>query len=388
MNKKSVLFVVDERMMGGVSVLLKDMLYMMDLSKLDVDLLILHDRGDMLTDLPENVNVIYGTKYFSTIDLTFRDVLKSKSIIKILRKLRTVFDLKTGLVKKRIICERKKMRLKHYNYEVAFKDGFTAVFSAYSDSDVKYHWIQYDYGVSNPNEKYQRLMIDVLSRFNKIIAVSDGIKNDFNKIYNMDNKVTVIENLVNVDNIQLKCEEKSDVKLDSHKINLVCMGRLVNSHKGFDRLIDAVNKLNLEGCFDNCVLRIYGDGPDRESLNNQIKNYELDDKVILGGRVRNPFKYYKGNDLFILPSRYEAFGLVIVEALICGVPVLVTNNGATSKIVDSKYGVIVNNTDDGIYDGLKDLLSNPAKLKKLQKNVKSYCYDNNLILEKLNKLFK
>lgn len=387
--KKNVLFVVDERCMGGVSILLDDMLHMMDLTELNVDVLVLHDRGDMLNNLPENVNVIYGTKYFSTIDLTINQVLKSKNILDLFRKIRIVFDLKTGLVKKRIIKERKKMKLKHYDYEVAFKDGFTAIFTAVGDSDIKYHWIQYDYGVSNPNEKYPKLMDEVLRKFDKIISVSDGIKRDFNKIYNMGEKVEIIDNLVNVDRIIEKSKEKCDVKLNKNKINIICVGRLANHHKGYDRLVEVVGKLDSEGLFNDAILRIYGNGPDQEVLQKQIDDLNLSDKVILGGRVNNPYKYYKGNDLFILPSRYEAFGLVIVEALTLGVPALVTKNGATSKIVDDgKNGIIVDNSTEGIYKGLKKILKNKKLLSEYKNNLKKYHYNNEEILDKLNKLFK
>ena len=386
--KKNVLFVVDERMMGGISVLLDDIIKMIDRKNLNIDVLVLHDRGDMLSNLPEDVNVLFGTKYFSAIDLTMKQALKTKNVGVIFRKIRTVFDLKTGFVKKQIVKQRQKMKLKHYDIEVAFKDGYTAIFTAMGDSDIKYHWIQYDYGIANPNSKYPKLMNEVLNKFDKIISVSEGIKNDFNEIYHMKDKVIVIDNLVNVDRIKEKSLEKCDLKLDKNLFNIICVGRIANGHKGYDRLVDAIGKLDMEGLFDNCILRIYGDGPDKEALQNQINSLGLKDKVLLMGKVNNPYKYYKGNDLFILPSRYEAFGLVIVEALTLGVPVLVTENGATKKLVNKNYGVIVENVDYAIYEGLKNLIVNRQQVDTFKKNLLKYKYDNDIILKDLNKLFK
>lgn len=386
--KKNVLFVVDERMMGGISVLLDDIIKMIDRKNLNIDVLVLHDRGDMLSNLPEDVNVLFGTKYFSAIDLTMKQALKTKNVGVIFRKIRTVFDLKTGFVKKQIVKQRQKMKLKNYDIEVAFKDGYTAIFTAMGDSDIKYHWIQYDYGIANPNSKYPKLMNEVLNKFDKIISVSEGTKNDFNKVYNLGNKVIIIDNLVNIDRIKEKSLEKCDIKLDKSKFNIITVGRLLNSTKGYDRLIDAIGKLDMEGLFDNCILRIYGDGPDKEVLQNQINSLGLKDKVLLMGRVNNPYKYYKDNDLFILSSRHESFGLVIVEALILGVPVLVTENSATKKLVSKDYGVIVENTDYAIYEGLKDLIVNRQQVDTFKKNLLKYKYDNDLILEKLNKLFR
>ena len=107
------------------------------------------------------------------------------------------------------------------------------------------------------------------------------------------------------------------------------------------------------------------------------------------GRVNNPYKYFKNQDLFILPSRYEAFGLVIVEALSLGVPVLVTKNDATGKIVNNdNNGLIVDNSDEGLYDGLKYLINNRDVLDRYKTNLKDYDYDNDSIVKKLNGLFK
>lgn len=386
---KNVLFVVDERCMGGVSILLMDMFKMMDTSNLDIDLLVLHDRGDMFNELPSNVHLMFGGSYFSAIDLTLKEVIKSKSIKALYYKLKVIFDLKTGLIKKRIVKERKKLLKKHYDYEIAFKDGFTAIFTAYGDSDVKYHWIQYNYGIANPNSKYDKLFNDALRRFDKIISVSDGIMKDFNNIYHLEDKVEVIDNLIDVKRIKEKAKEKCDLELDKNKLNIICVGRIANGHKGYDRLVDVVKRLDDEGLFDEAILRIFGSGPDYDNLFNQIKDYGLDKKVLLMGRVDNPYKYFKNQDLFILPSRYEAFGLVIVEALSLGVPVLVTANDATSKIVSNNYnGLIVNNSNEGLYDGLKYLIKNRDILDNFKFNLVNYNYDNGSIIKKLNDLFK
>ena len=154
---KKILIVIDERIMGGVSVLLEDMLNMINLKKYKIDILCLHNNGEMLENLPENVSMIYGTDYFSSIDYTIKEVLKSKSIKKIYYKVRIVFDMKTGLIEKRIKKERKKILKEKYDVEVAFKDGFTALFTAFGNSKKKVHWIQYEYKKTNPNGKYDKL---------------------------------------------------------------------------------------------------------------------------------------------------------------------------------------------------------------------------------------
>lgn len=386
---KNVLFVVDEKCMGGVSVLLSDILNMMDLSNLNVDVLILHDRGDMLNDLPSNVNIIYGTPYFSAIDLTIKDIIRKKDIIALFRKIITVLDMKTGLVKRKIKRERKRMNLKHYDYEVAFKDGYTALFTMYGDSDVKYHWIQFDYSKGNPNGKYPKLFNEVLPKFDKIISVSKGIDHDFNQIYHLENKTEIIDNLVNTKRIRAKSKEKCDVELDNNKINIICVGRILNSHKGYDRLLNIFKRLNDDNLLEDCILRIYGDGPDLETNKKFIVDNNLSNKIFMCGRVKNPYKYYKNNDLFILPSYYEAFGLVIVEAMALGVPVLAADNAATDSLIINDYnGLIVQNSEEGLYKGIRELITNKDKIKQYKDNLANYEYDNDKIIEKINNLFK
>ena len=134
----------------------------------------------------------------------------------------------------------------------------------------------------------------------------------------------------------------------------------------------------------NFKLRIYGDGPEKFTLNSLIRKYHLEDKIYLLGKVMNPYKYVKNSDLFILPSRYEPFGLVIIESMTLGVPVLATENHATSKIIQNrKNGYITENSYQGIYEGLKYLLENFQELKKYKKNLKEYKYDNSAIIKSI-----
>ncbi|MDO4379077.1 MAG: glycosyltransferase [Erysipelotrichia bacterium] len=386
--KKNVLFVVDERCTGGVSVLLTDIFNMIDTTQLDIDLLVLHNRGKMFEKLPSNVHLIFGNSYFDAVDLSLITALKSKNLKTIFHKIRLIAELKTGLIKKRIVWERKKILKKHYDYEIAFKDGFTAVFTAYGDSDIKYHWIQYNYRTANPNSKYPKLFAEVLKKFDKIIAVSQGIADDFNHIYHLESKMKIISNLVDNERIKKLAKENSDLVIDKNKLNIICVGRLINSHKGYDRLIDIVNRLNQENLFSDCILRIFGDGPDFVNLENQIINCHLEDKVFLMGAVNNPYKYFNDQDLFILPSYYEAFGLVIVESLILHVPVLATKNDNTDLMINNqKNGLIVENSTKGLYDGLKYLLENRAVLEEYKENLLNYIYDNREIICEINKLF-
>lgn len=387
MKKKNVLFVVDERKMGGVSVLLEDMLNMIDNNKYNIDVLVLHNNGDMLDQLGKNVRVLYGTPYFSGIDYTMKEAIRSLNLKTIFHKLQVIFDMKSGLVKKKILSERKKILDKKYDTEIAFKDGFTAIFTAYGDSSKKIHWLHYEYKKTNPNEKYNKLFLDVFRHFDCFVAVSDSVEEAFNNIYKKEDKSIVINNLVDTNKIKNKAKEKCDVLLNKKEINFVSVGRL-HKQKGFDRVIEAIKMLKDNNLLpDNFKYRLYGDGSEKTYLLDKINEYGLNDYIFLMGVVKNPYKYIKNNDLFILSSVYEPFGLVIVEAMTLGVPVLATKNHATGELIDDRWnGYITDNSTDGIYAGMKYLIANKEEINKYKKNLEKYSYRNDKIIEQIEEV--
>lgn len=382
--KRNVLFVVDEKRMGGVSVLLEDILNMINIKNYSIDVLVLHNNGSMLNNLPKDVNIIYGTSYFEAIDYTLKEVLKSGDFKRVYHKIKVILDMKTGNIKNTIIRERKKILNKNYDVEIAFKDGFTALFTIFGNSKAKIHWLHYEYKKTNPNAKYDKLFKRILPKFDKIIAVSEGVEQAFNKIYHLENKTSIIPNLVNTDKIIKKSKEKSDVILSKSDINFVSVGRL-NKSKGYDRLIEAIHHLKQKKILpDKFLLRIYGGGEEKETLSDLIRKYKLDKYIYLMGQVDNPYKYIKSNDMFVLSSNFESFGLVIVEAMILGVPVLATQNNATNVLIKDKYnGLIIENSTLGLEKGIEYVINNKECIKKYKKNLKEYKYDNSAIIKSI-----
>jgi len=89
--------------------------------------------------------------------------------------------------------------------------------------------------------------------------------------------------------------------------------------KGFDVLIDAAAKLPSTPAWH---IEIYGDGPQREALQRRIAQHNLQHRITLHGYTDQPHAALQAADVFVLPSRYEGFGLVIAEAMLHGVQVV------------------------------------------------------------------
>lgn len=376
---RKILFVVDERQMGGVSVLLDDILKRINLRKFDVDVMVLHNNGDYLDDLPEGVDVIYGSPFFEVVDLSLKEVIKTKNIFKIIKKICLVFLMKTGLIKGKIKKERKKCLSKKYDTEVAFKDGFTALFTAYGDSEKKIHWLHTDYVMHDCTAKYHNLFEKIFPLFDKIIGISHAVVERFNQVY-PGIQCEVIYNLIDIAKIK-KMGEENDIHLGDG-INFVSCGR-IHEMKGYDRLINVFHRLDDMGLLKHVSLTIIGDGPDFSKVQNLVQEYGLKDKVKLLGRRKNPYPYVKAADAFLMCSRYEPFGLVVLEAMVLGTPVISTEVASIREIMNENYGTITENSKEGLIKAIAEVIKNPNYLNKYRENLKKYNYDCDKIVKEI-----
>ena len=175
----------------------------------------------------------------------------------------------------------------------------------------------------------------------EIIALSEGVREDL--IYNFKispRKIRVIYNPVEVDKIRLKSQDKITIfKEKSNVKNIIAVGRLVEAKDYFTLLRAMKIVLNKE----NVKLNIIGKGILEETLKKTSKDLGIDNSVQFLGFKTNPYKYMRESDLFVLSSKREGFGHVIVEAMAVGVPVISTNcnSGPAEIIKDDKYGVLV-----------------------------------------------
>lgn len=161
---------------------------------------------------------------------------------------------------------------------------------------------------------------------------------------------------------------------------ILFVGRLMEV-KGIDVLINAFSKLVKHQPFQDWNLDIVGDGPERNYLTNLSREKEISHLIHFhGSKQRNEIKdFYNQAELFILPSKTtslgekEGLGLVVLEAMMAGVPVIGTDCGGIKEtIVDGKTGVIVPENDaDALHNAMADLLNTPERRIELVKNAHS-----------------
>jgi glycosyltransferase involved in cell wall biosynthesis len=148
-------------------------------------------------------------------------------------------------------------------------------------------------------------------------------------------------------------------------VKLIAVGRLAYE-KGFDLLLRALKKVSNRGVA-GWELNILGNGSLREELEKLNTKLELENQVHFLGHVPNPYPYMARSDLFVHASRWEGFGMVIVEALALGVPVIATScPGGPKEILDSGgYGRLVPPENlDALAEAIEELIINPEERKK------------------------
>ncbi|MEM2568314.1 MAG: glycosyltransferase, partial [Candidatus Bathyarchaeia archaeon] len=124
-----------------------------------------------------------------------------------------------------------------------------------------------------------------------------------------------------------------------------------------------------------CRLVILGEGEERPKLERLVRELGLENDVSLAGFEPNPFKFMKNASVFVLSSKYEGFGNVIIEALACGCPVVSTDcpSGPSEILEDGKWGKLVPVGDvEAMAKAILETLDNPPDRKALQQRAMDF----------------
>lgn len=170
------------------------------------------------------------------------------------------------------------------------------------------------------------------------VAVSNGAANDLAKLSGIDREsIAVIYNPVQ--ELSGSVPTKIDALWGDAKSRILSVGRL-KAQKNQRLLIEAFARLPVER---RARLMLLGDGPELGDLQELARRLGVDGQVIFRSSDINPGPYYRSADLFVLSSDYEGFGLVIVEALLSGLPVVSTDceSGPREILGDGEYGALV-----------------------------------------------
>ncbi len=153
---------------------------------------------------------------------------------------------------------------------------------------------------------------------------------------------------------------------------VVCsIGRLIPS-KGFDILVRSFHAASRDK--PEWTLQILGEGQDRPRLERIAGELGIQDRVLMPGRVKNPFDYLRSSTLFVLPSRHEGFPNALIEAMTLGLPVISTDCpfGPSEIITHGVDGILVPNGDmERLSHEMRCLMENAGSRESLGQNAKA-----------------
>lgn len=279
-----------------------------------------------------------------------------------------------------------------YDIEIAFIEGFaTKLISSSNNQSKKIAWVHIDMEKRPYADKIYRShkeQVRVYHQFSKIVCVSKNVKDVFEKKFFYSNKIIVLYNPVDKDDIERKKVEKIELKRPKGLL-LVTVGRL-EYVKGYLRLLKCVTKLKEEGY--NFSLWILGEGTQHDELAKYISQHNLSESVALLGFQRNPYKYINQCDAFVCSSYAEGFSTAATESLMLGKPIFTVNCAGMEELFgDYNCGIIVDNNDDALFGMLKKIVSGSVNLHSydidIEKranifNIGKCIYDIEMILDK------
>lgn len=192
------------------------------------------------------------------------------------------------------------------------------------------------------------------------VAVSEGVHYDIASNTRLtSDSISVIYNPVKVDSIREEGDEPAEHRwLADETLDVVLSGGRHEPQKGFDTLLDAFTRLER----DDVRLIIFGEGPETDTLKALAETKEIESFVSFPGFIDNPYNYMSNSDIFVLSSEYEGFGVVLIEAMACGCPVVSTDceSGPAEILDNGTYGSLTPVGDDeALARAIQETLDNP-----------------------------
>lgn len=378
--------------MGGLERVLIEVLQTIDKNKYEITLVIDDDCGEdnvFEKDIPKDIkyyflkskeliakteyfkerkkNIFYklGYNIFMNIE-TFVMCLKMKKLLKIIGKVDLIIDF----------------------------DGGASKYIEQLNIPKKIIWIHNSIPKLKKKQSKIRRFGKRLEKYDKIVAICDEMKEELKSIYpQLAEKIVRIYNPFNFERIDKLKDDQSE--LSEEQVSLleddycVAISRLDVVQKDYDTLITAFNLLKENGISKK--LYIVGDGPDKVYIQDLIKHYNLQEQVKLLGRFKNPYVWLNNADFFIHSSKYEGFGLVLVEAAILNRLIISSDCpvGPKEILENGKSGILFKT---GNYNQLSKeiikIINNPdLKLRYIENMKKSiYRFEKELVMKEIELL--
>lgn len=378
--KKNIIIRSGSLRMGGLERVLIEVLQTIDKKKYNITLVIDDDcdEGNIFEkDIPKEIPY-YFLKSKELIEKTEYYKEKRKNLFcKLMYNLYMNFETF-------IMCKNMKNllnKLDKADLLIDFDAGASKYINKLRNINKKVVWIHN----SIPKLKKKKSKIERfgkrLENYDKVVAICDEMKEELGDIYpKIKNKIVRIYNpfdfervlKLSNDDSELNFTQKEELKKDY----CLAISRLDTVQKDYLTLIKAFKILKDKKIYKK--LYIIGDGPSKEEIQSMIEKYDLKEQIKLIGRFKNPYVWLKYCDFFVHSSKYEGFGLVLVEAAILNKLVISSNCpvGPTEILEKGRSGILFDvGNAEMLAEKLEKILSDKEVRKKYIENMDKRKYD-------------
>ena len=377
---------------GGAEKSLLGLLDAIDYNKYTVDLFLLRHQGELLDYIPSSVNILPQDKKYSVLARPMVNTVKEGHFLLTAARLygkqkARAFNKKNDFVKSDVELDYShkytKCFMNKINPNVVYDLAISFLTPHYFVSEKvnakkKIAWIHTDYSVINIDIESE---LKMWRQYDKIAAVSDDVKCNFEKKFpSLSEKVFVFENIL-PENL-VKKQSKNISNLYGNEISILSIGRFCDA-KNFDNVPQICRLIREKGL--NVKWYLIGYGGDEALIKSRIKEFGMEEYVIILGKKTNPYPYIKNCDLYVQPSRYEGKAVTVREAQMLCKPVVITKFAtSSSQLRDGYDGIIVPMDNQGCADGIANVLENKELMQTLSENCAKNDYSN---AEEVNKLY-
>lgn len=344
---KKVLFLIHDMGQGGAEKVLVNLVNNMDDSKFDITVMTLFDCGENRQFLDSRIKYQTWCKKMIPGNSHLMKMFSPEQLHKLIIK-------------------------EHYDIEIAYLEGPCArVISGCQDESTKLvGWIHIElHGAERAAEGFRSVREAKMCyrRFQKIVCVSQTVKEVFCNALKVKVPYQVLYNTNESEKIlKMALESVDDIRFPESEVKIVGIGKLLKN-KGFDRILRITKRLLDEGY--KIHFYILGNGAERDNLLKYVNDNHLNKKVTFLGYQLNPYKYVARCDLFVCASYAEGFSTAATEALIVGTPVCTVEVSGMKEMLgeNNEYGLVVENNDEALYQGIKRFFDEPGLLEHYTK---------------------
>ena len=341
--------------MGGEERVLLNVLRNLVELNYDVDLLITwnHKENNLFeNEIPKKVNYEFLFDSYNGKNKLIKEIYRIKA--------------KTTYLKK---IEKK---IKNEKYDIVI--DYSSNLLKYDNFDIKipvFAWIHFSltFGEKLTLEKTKKYKKQY-KKYSKIFAITRVMKEEFiNKVGIDEKKVELVYNPIDLKLIEKKAENVEKKYENYLKQDYFLQVSRLTQQKQPEHLVDIYYKLKQAGIKEK--LYFIGDGEKKEIIKQKIKEYNLENDIILLGQIENPYPFFKNAKLFVHTAKYEGLPTVLLESLALGTPVVSYDCPTGPRDIlgkNSEYGELISlNDKDMFVEKVLELMNSKEKYEKYKK---------------------